>query len=209
MIRAATGRSQVSSDSRDTQVYTGRRDLILGEAWRKQRHVDNPLMTRYRLKHDLAIQMRINANWLCFGLAYVVGLGSPLGGIATLLVAILLTPAALGQIEKRVFGLAPITRFLAAEVAMDRVLCFSDGVYSIAMTLVVLDITGKDRLKAVSLEGSNGTGGDTLHHVLAMQGSKYLSWVLPHSTSPLCRCQTAAESVMVLGRSLLWRNQSC
>jgi hypothetical protein len=157
------------------QVYTGRRELILGEAWRKQRHTHNPLMQRYRLKHDLAIQIRINATWIMFGLAYLIGLGNAGVGVGTLLVAVVVTPTLIGQVEQRVLGLAPITRFLAAEVAMDRVLCFSDGVYSIAMTLVVLDITGKDRLKQDSLTDGNGTATTTLHTVLVMQGAKYLS----------------------------------
>jgi uncharacterized membrane protein len=163
-------------------AYTGQRDAILAAAWQNQgRAKDDPVLKMYRRMHDLAIAIRVNTTWVLFLVAFFVGLIFPAAGLATLLVLIVISPFTVGPIERKVFGLAPITRFLAAEVAMDRVLGFSDGVFSISMTLVVLDITGKDRLKQESLQDANGTATSTLGEVLAYQGDKYTAYAVSFS----------------------------
>lgn len=51
---------------------------------------------------------------------------------------------------------------------MDRMMTFSDGVYGIAMTLIVLDISAKDRLEETRIHVLTNQTGDTVRRGMSV-----------------------------------------
>eukprot|EP00039_Didymoeca_costata_P020085 m.340018 g.340018 ORF g.340018 m.340018 type:complete len:506 (+) comp19080_c0_seq1:114-1631(+) len=163
--------------------YTNRRQTLLSEVF-KRRNFDRAggrlkeILKRYTTWHDMAIASRVNIIWVTFLLGYIASFHDYKLGLG-LLGTVFITGPLLDFLERRCIGLQPLTRFLSREVAMERMLMFADGVYSITMTLIVLDICGKDRLQEKDLhgEGKNLTY-NTLREVLVAQKRQYVAYIL-------------------------------
>eukprot|EP00040_Diaphanoeca_grandis_P033154 m.202403 g.202403 ORF g.202403 m.202403 type:complete len:546 (-) comp32825_c0_seq1:51-1688(-) len=110
--------------------------LLLGNQMKSQ-------TKSYTRWHDFSIITRIWTLPTMLLLAYAVAWVDWRAAFVVLPL-ILIAPPVLLVIERRIFGLEPLTKFLSSEMAMDRMMCFSDGVYSIAMTLLILDIADSD-----------------------------------------------------------------
>ena len=72
----------------------------------------------------------------------------------------------------------PTTYFLSEELAKERILGFSDGVFSIAMTLIVLDIDVPQSDDGSTPKGDNSSEYKDLKAVMTSQWDQYIAYLI-------------------------------
>lgn len=138
--------------------------------------VEVVLRKKHKIRHDFAIVIRSLYLPLVFVLCYAATSANATAGFA-MLCLLPLGSVFFFVIEKIFFGLDSLKVALSTEVATERFGSFCDGVFSIVMTLIVLDIDDSP--------GLDVNANMTVSDMLSSQSSQFEAYLLAFVTSSL------------------------
>eukprot|EP00051_Salpingoeca_urceolata_P002354 m.49390 g.49390 ORF g.49390 m.49390 type:complete len:493 (+) comp12074_c0_seq1:372-1850(+) len=151
--------------------YTRRKQALLHELLQQHPQLSRSDREEYSKWHDVTIGCRVLAVPIVFLLAFALSHVSHVAAY-TCLGLILFLPLIVRAALRTIFrSNLKETYFLSSELAQDRLMAFGDGVFSIVLTLIVLDIDIPDSSdgKSAAQEGLRAT--------LLGQWDQYLSYV--------------------------------